>query len=130
MLVSRISVGATDKFPDSGRGNEQVMARSYDVEGHAPKCVERELRVGKQKNIERLYEDSTPCLDDHQFKPEELETVGELSKVCYRIVLKCIYLARIGRPDILWSANQLARVVTKWTRACDRRLARLISFHK
>ena len=34
----------------------------------------------------------------------------------------------LGRPNILWSANQLARVVTKWTRACDRRLARLISY--
>ena len=34
---------------------------------------------------------------------------------------------RIGRPDILWSLNKLARASTKWTRACDKRLARLIS---
>ena len=34
----------------------------------------------------------------------------------------------IGRPDILWSVNRLARSVTKWTQACDRRLARLISY--
>ena len=94
-----------------------------DTEGH-----ERELRIGKQKNIEQLQEISTPCLDDHQFKLEELEKVGGLSKVCFRIVLKCFYLARIGRPDILFSVNQLARVVTKCTRACDRRLARLISY--
>ena len=39
-----------------------------------------------------------------------------------------MYLARIGRPDILWSVNKLARAVTKWTRACDKRLARLISY--
>ena len=31
------------------------------------------------------------------------------------------------RPDILWSVNKLARSVTKWTQACDKRLARLIS---
>ena len=43
------------------------------------------------------------------------------------IVSKCLYLARFGRPDILWSVNKLARAVTKWTQACDRRLARLIS---
>ena len=36
--------------------------------------------------------------------------------------------ARIGRPDILWSVNKLARAITKWTQACDRRLARLISY--
>ena len=71
---------------------------------------------------------SSPCLDDHQFKQEELESVGELSEVCSQIVLqKCLYLARIGRLDILWSVNKLARSVTKWTQACDRRLARLIS---
>ena len=45
-----------------------------------------------------------------------------------QIVLKCLYLARIGRPDILWSVNKLARAVTKWTKACDKRLARLISY--
>ena len=59
---------------------------------------------------------------------EELESVGELSEVCLQIVLKCLYLVRIGRPDILWSVNKLARSVTKWTQACDRRLARLTSY--
>ena len=43
-------------------------------------------------------------------------------------LLKCLYLARIGRPDILWSVNKLARAVTRSTRACDRRLARMISY--
>ena len=41
---------------------------------------------------------------------------------------KCLYLARIERPDILWSANKLARSITKWTKACDKRLNRLISY--
>ena len=45
-----------------------------------------------------------------------------------KIVLKCLYLARIGRPDILWSVNKLARSITKWTKACDKRLNRLISY--
>ena len=50
-----------------------------------------------------------------------------MSHVCSQIVLKCFYLARIGRPDILWSVNKLARSITKWTKACDKRLNRLIS---
>ena len=37
-------------------------------------------------------------------------------------------MARIGRPDILWSVNKLARSITKWTKACDKRLNRLISY--
>ena len=64
----------------------------------------------------------------HHFKEEELKSVGEWSKVCSQIVLKCSYLARIGRPDILWSVNKLAPSITKWTKACDNRLSRLISY--
>ena len=54
--------------------------------------------------------------------------IGDLSRDCSQIVLKCLYLARIGGPDILWSVNKLARSVAKWTQACDRRLAMLISY--
>ena len=57
-----------------------------------------------------------------------MKSVGELSQICSQIVLKCLYLARIGRPDILWSVNKLARSITKWTKACDKRLNRLISY--
>ena len=57
-----------------------------------------------------------------------MKSVGELSHVCSQIVLKCLYLARIGRPDILWSAKKLARSITKWTKACDKRLSRFISY--
>ena len=80
------------------------------------------------KKVEQLYKVVHPCLDDHQFKKEELESVGELSVVCSQIVLKCLYLARIGRLDVLLYVNKLARSVTKWTQVCDKRLARLISY--
>ena len=57
-----------------------------------------------------------------------MKSVGELSQVCSQIVLKCSYLARIGRPDILWSVSKFARSFTKWTKASDKRLNRLISY--
>ena len=66
------------------------------------------------------------ALTVHHFK-EEMKSVGELSNTCSQIVLKCLHLARIGRPDILWSVNRLARSITKWAKACDKRLIRLIS---
>ena len=40
----------------------------------------------------------------------------------------CSHLVSIGRPDILWSVNKLARSITKWTKTCDKRLSRLISY--
>ena len=55
-------------------------------------------------------------------------SVGDLSTACSQIVLKCLFWERIGRPHILWSVSKLARALTKWTKACDKRLARLISY--
>ena len=68
------------------------------------------------QKFEQMQKLSTACIDDHHFKEEELKFVGELSKVCCQIVLKCLYLARIGRPDILWSENKFARSITQWTK--------------
>ena len=94
---------------------------------HVKKCVERYCELAN-KTTQQLYKVSTPCIDDHHFKEEEMKSVGELSQLCSPIVLKCLYLARVGRPDNLWSVNKLARSITKWTRACDKRLNRLISY--
>ena len=75
--------------------------------GHAKKCVERYCELAN-KTSQQLYKVSAPCIDDHHFDEEEMKSVGELSKVHAQIVLTCLYLARIGRPDILWSVNKLA----------------------
>ena len=95
--------------------------------GHAKKCVERYCELAN-KTTQQLYKVSTPYIDDHHFKEEEMTYVGELPHVCSQIDLKCLYLARIGRPDILWSVNKFARSITKWTKACDKHLNRLISY--
>ena len=114
MCESRISAGRTEKLPYSE--NLGISSWSYDMEGHAKKCVERYCKLAN-KTTQQLYKVSTPCIDDHHFKEEEMKSVGELSQVCSQIVLKCLYLARIGRPDIQWSVNKLARSITKWTKA-------------
>ena len=121
MFESRTSASATEKLPVAGR----TIAWSHDMESHAKKCVERycELAKKKKKTVEQLYQ-----VHLIKKKKKELETVGGLSKVFSRIVLKCLYWARIGRPDIPWSVSKLARAVTKWTRSCDKSLVRLISY--
>ena len=126
MFESRLSAEGTEK--PSFSENLRISSWSYDMEGHAKKCVERYCELAN-KTTQQLHKVSTPCIDDHHFKEEEeMKSVGELSQVCSQIVLKCLYLARIGRPDILWSVNKLARSIVKWTKACDKRLNRLISY--
>ena len=109
MFESRISAGATEKLPCSE--NLSISSWSYDMEGHAKKCVGRFCELAN-RTTQQLYKVSTPCIDDHQFKRKEIGSVGELPKVCSQIVLNCLYLAHIGRPDILWSVKKLARPVT------------------
>ena len=95
MFESRISAGATEKLPGWDKPRAKTSAWSYDMEGHARKCVERKCELANKKT-EQLYKVFHPCLDDHQIKKEELENNGELSEVSSHIVLKCLHLARIG----------------------------------
>ena len=57
--------------------------------GHAKKCVERYCELGN-KTTQQLYKVSTPCIDDHHFKEEEMKS-GELSQVCSQLVQKNVY---------------------------------------
>ena len=114
ILESRISAAGTEKLPFSE--NLRISSWSYDLEGHAKKCAERYCELAN-RTTQQLYKVSTPCIDDNHCKEEEMKYVGELSKVCSQIVLKCLDLARIGRPDVLWSVNKLARSITFVTNA-------------
>ena len=93
MFESRISAGGSEKLPFLQ--NLRISSWSYDMEGHAKKCVERYCELANK--TQHLHKVSTSCIDDHHFKEEEMKSVGELSKVFSQTVLKCLYLARIGR---------------------------------
>ena len=126
LFESRISAEAREKSPET-KATEKPDAKtisswSYDMEGHAKKCVDRYCKLAN-KTTQQLFKVATPCIDDHLFKEEEMGSVGESSKVCSQIVVKVLYLSCIGRHDILWSLNKLARAITKWTKACHKRLA-------
>ena len=64
MFESRISAGATEKLPSSGRLYSHISAWSNDMEGHAKKCVERYCELTK-KTTQQLYKVATPCVDNH-----------------------------------------------------------------
>ena len=89
------------------------------------KCVERFCEVAKKRSNwthSPLFAWTT--ITSRRKNWNQLENYQQMLTDC----LKCLYLAQIGRPGILWSVFKLARVVTKWTVARDRRFARLISY--
>ena len=73
MFESRISAGGTVKLPYSK--NIRISSWSYEMEGHAKKCVERYCELAN-KTTQQLYKLSFPCIDEHHFKEEELKSVG------------------------------------------------------
>ena len=129
MLESRISAGATEKFPIRASGKpdaETISSWSYDMEGHAKKCVERYCELAN-KTTQQLYKVVTHAWVTINLK-KKMGQQENCLQFAHKIVLKCLYLARTERLDILWSVNKLARAVTRRMKSCDKRLARLISY--
>ena len=73
MFKSRTSAGATEITRTCSKVRKTV------------------LRLANEKT-EQLYKVSHLCLDDHQFKKEELENEGELSEVCPPYCIKMLVL--------------------------------------
>ena len=51
-----------------------------------------------------------------------------LAPIALKVVMKVLYCARFARPDIMRATCKLASKVSKWTRECDRRLHKLMSY--
>ena len=110
--------------------NESIPLVRWHMKGFHEQCLERykELRLKNKAPISKMKEYAFPSIDDHQIPPEEFEQEGVLSKDASKVVMKCLYGARFVRFDLLWPIGDLARKVSKWTKACDRRLDRLMGY--
>ena len=123
MFGSRISAGASEKSPGWEKPQAQTVAWSDDMEGHGQKGVDRHCELAN--NCAKFQVPSWMIISSSRKNSNQLENCR---KFALNLSYRSLYLARIGRPDILWSVNKLARSITKWTQACDRRLERLISY--
>ena len=54
----------------------QTVASFSDMEGHGQKMCEHYCELTNKK-VKQLYNVSSPRLDDHHLKREELESVGK-----------------------------------------------------
>ena len=120
-VESRISAGGTEKITRVGKASRKdggVVPR------HGRTCSKKKMRCKILRTGEQ--EDKGSCT---QFQVLAWMIIKSRRRSLDQWENSPMYaLARIGGPDVLRTANKLARSVTKWTRACDRRLARLISY--
>ena len=117
------SQGKKYKRPEKDR----IKAWEYNMIGHCEGAIEKYLNLAQMTEAD-LRPCATPCLDDHLLAEEDFKKQGELHSIAARIVLTVLYLSRHNRPETFWSTNHLSRDLTKWTRASDKRLMRLMSF--
>ena len=115
MFESRISARGTENLPYSQ--NLRISSWSYDMEGHAKKCVERYCELAN-KTTQQLYKVSTPCIDDHHFQ-------AELSQVCSQ---NCTEMFVFGKNWTTRYSMVSEQTCTIKTKACDKRVNRLISY--
>ena len=110
------------------------MTNKVDLEELTPLLNNYTLDVSNEiaKRTHRLLKKSNISSNHRSFEVpsksfnKEQESVGELAAICSQIVVKCLCLARIGRPVVcqkIWPTT-----IRKWTNACEKRLARLISY--
>ena len=126
LFESLISADTAKPLPDWEPSLSDTVPWSYDVEGHSKKCVERKYDLSNKK-IANYSKFAPPVLMTINFKRgnwRQLENYPEYTRRLFQYV----FLARSSRRDILWSVSNLARAITKWSKACDRRLVWLISY--
>ena len=71
VFESRIYAGAKEKLPTRASGKldaETISSWSYDMEGHAKKCVDKYIVNLRIKTTQQLYKVATLFMDDHQLK--------------------------------------------------------------
>ena len=66
--------------------------------------------------------------DSLESKTEDDEPEGDLASVAASILMKCLYVARMARFDLLRPVQGLARFMTKWKKRHDKELYQLICY--
>ena len=117
------------KIPGWEKPHAQTVEWSNDLGGHAKKCFETYCELANK--IQSSYTKSQPN-SLRGWPSFQGGGTGIVWRTVKSMLTDCLEgyceLARIGRPDVLWSVDKHARAVTKWTGACDRRSVRLISY--
>ena len=72
--------------------NGFVSTLSYDLWGHAQKCVGRHCEV-EHKTVDELHKVSTRCLDNNQIKPEGVD----IGRLVIELLSDCIEMLVFGK---------------------------------
>ena len=87
------------------------------------------LKLAKQNKSMLNKPAPTPVLaDGDKDYDEDNEPKRQLQSIAAQVITNILYGARMARYDLLHSCQILACYVTKWTKQCDQRLLRIVSY--
>ena len=130
----------------SERVGGKVEFMKYDMEDFMKQCVVRYRELCGVAYSKALEKAKTPYLDESKPEFDENpnnerfnevmgqpnvdvdEEEGCLGEHAPAVLMKILYGARVARYDLLRPVQALASKITKWTKLCDRKLHRLVSY--
>ena len=107
--------------------NPTQVVMTYDMRSYSKGIISFYCEITGMRQ-EKLRKVSTPCLLENQTTDEELAHEGEMHAFAARILMKCLWLSRLARPDISFAVQRLASRITRWTKWEDRQMLRLVSY--
>ena len=107
----------------------KVRVLHYDMRQFFSACVTTYLKLtGKDESVLQRPAPTPYLADDDKEYDDSAEPKGELTSIAAKVIMKILYGARMARYDLLHSCQILACKITKWTKRCDQRLHRIISY--
>lgn len=106
---------------DLGKGKTVCMSM-VDYANSAVEMYESEF--GLLKPVE------TPFVNESLLSIEGYEVKGHLAGKAAALLMKCLWLARLSRPDLSYAIVHLAGSISKWSRNHDVQIKRLLGYIK
>ena len=103
-----------------GKSLSQKLQRGPTTWKDMPENAWNDIVNWRTKKIEQIHKVSSPCLDDHRIKKEELKHKGELPEVCSHIVLQCLYLVLYFPGSNGIRSTRMAALVSRCICLCCR----------
>ena len=106
---------------------EQFTQMAFAMDAYAKQAVDFycDLTQTERAQLERV---PMPSLNEASFSDQDFEEQGALHQVAAKILMNTLWLARLSRPDLSFIVARLATKISRWSRADDKQLFRLVCY--